>query len=80
MRPMVEETLLARFHRPRLFSWEGIEKFLSANLNKGSFDKEVFSSWYWCCGTVSSSIEFLKKTTKDLQTNKLDKAALQPFA
>jgi len=44
LRKMVEETLLDQRSIGRgYFNKNGIEKILSANLNEGSYDKEVFS-------------------------------------
>jgi asparagine synthase (glutamine-hydrolysing) len=44
LRRMVQETLLDQRSIARgYFNREGIEKILSANLNEGSYDKEVFS-------------------------------------
>jgi len=44
LRKMVEETLLDQKSIGRgYFNRNGLEKILSANLNEGSYDKDVFS-------------------------------------
>jgi asparagine synthase (glutamine-hydrolysing) len=44
LRKMVKETLLDQKAIGRgYFNRDGIEKILSANLNEGNYDKEVFS-------------------------------------